>query len=274
MHDRDFYDRIASHVPECQAKIGSFRRNCSRESYFGALFGEISALLLLMMATIGAIVAIQSPLGNGGHALHFAAPREIFTKVFAPKLLQDRVGLEQQKRRLAFSAEQHMTSAQLINRWQPHISEASNRFGVPAGWIRAVMKMESGGRTMSAKNRPITSPVGAVGLMQLMPGTYREMRQQHRLGADPFDPHDNIMAGTAYLRWLHRKYGYPAMFVAYNDGPGNLEAKQAKGQAFPAETQNYVAKITAILGTAAAKQSAHQTTTAAPTALRVRVQYS
>jgi hypothetical protein len=86
--------------------------------------------------------------------------------------------------------------------------------------------------------------------MQLMPGTYDQMRKQHKLGANPFNPHDNIMAGAAYLSWLHHKYGYPAMFVAYNDGPGNLEAKRSKGRALPVETRNYVAKICATLGTA------------------------
>jgi len=111
--------------------------------------------------------------------------------------------------------------------------------------------MESGGRTMIAEDKPITSKVGAVGLMQLMPGTYDEMRKQHKLGANPFNPHDNVMAGAAYLKWLHGKYGFPAMFVAYNDGPGNLEAKQTRGRALPAETRNYVSKICATLGVAA-----------------------
>jgi membrane-bound lytic murein transglycosylase B len=143
-----------------------------------------------------------------------------------------------------------MSLSQLMNRWQPLVAEASKKFDMPAAWIRAVIQMESGGRTMLTPEKPITSPVGAVGLMQLMPGTYDEMRKEHRLGSNPFNPHDNIMAGAAYLKWLHHRYGFPAMFVAYNDGPGNLEAKQSKGRALPAETRNYVSKICATLGVA------------------------
>lgn len=249
MHDRDYNDRTNSYLLQYPPEIGSFRRKRSRESYFGALFGELSLLMLLIMATAGVFFAVQGSLGHGRFTIRMSMPREIFTNTFAAKLVQDQAGLEREKRRAAYLAEQRMGQAQLMNRWKPYIAEASKKFGVPAAWIRAVIRMESGGRTMLAENKRITSPVGALGLMQLMPGTYEEMRQQHRLGADPFDPHDNIMAGTAYLHWLHRKYGFPAMFVAYNDGPGNLEAKRARGRALPAETQNYVARITAMLGT-------------------------
>jgi hypothetical protein len=62
--------------------------------------------------------------------------------------------------------------------------------------------------------------------------------------ANPYDPHDNIMAGAAYLRFLRGKYPYPAMFAAYNDGPGNLEARLVSGGLLPAETQAYVGHIT------------------------------
>jgi membrane-bound lytic murein transglycosylase B len=161
----------------------------------------------------------------------------------------DKDWVRHQQWRSAFEQESHMSFSQLMSRWQPLVAEASKKFNMPAAWIRAVMQMESGGRTMLNEKQHITSPVGAVGLMQLMPGTYDEMRQQYKLGANRFDPRDNIMAGAAYLSWLHRRYGFPAMFVAYNDGPGNLEAKRDHGRALPAETRNYVAKICAVLGT-------------------------
>jgi hypothetical protein len=86
--------------------------------------------------------------------------------------------------------------------------------------------------------------MGAMGLMQLMPQTYNDMRVEHGLGKDPYDPHDNIMAGAAYLRFLRAKYGYPAMFAAYNDGPGNLEARMMGRGLLPLETQNYMVNIT------------------------------
>ena len=90
---------------------------------------------------------------------------------------------------------------------------------------------------------PITSDAGAMGLMQVMPQTYRDMRAAYKLGADPYNPHDNIYAGAAYLAELHKKYGYPGMFAAYNDGPGNWEDHLYRGRPLPAETVAYVSNI-------------------------------
>jgi hypothetical protein len=143
-----------------------------------------------------------------------------------------------------FEEEAKLSSAQLLERWDGEISEASRRFRVPKAWIRAVMRQESGGRTMLAEGQPIISRVGAIGLMQVMPDTYSEMAAEHNLGPDPFNARDNIMAGTAYLRWLHKKYGNPKMFAAYNAGPGRVE----KGGKLTAETRAYVSGIAKTLG--------------------------
>jgi hypothetical protein len=153
-----------------------------------------------------------------------------------------------------FAQETRMGTHQLIDRWMPAIAAASTRFNIPASWVKAVVQMESGGRTMLGENRPIVSPAGAMGLMQLMPGTYKLMSAQFKLGANPFNPRDNINAGAAYLHQLYQRYGYPAMFAAYNDGPGNLEQRLAKGRLLPLETRNYVSRIVTALngGTAAA----------------------
>ena len=144
----------------------------------------------------------------------------------------------------AFDLEQQMTFAQLMKRWDPLIADASKRFNVSENWIRAVMHIESGGRTMLDEKTPIISSAGAMGLMQLMPPTYHDMRLQYRLGKNPYDPHDNILAGAAYLALLRDKYGYPAMFAAYNDGPGNLDERMRLGGLLPLETQNYLAVVT------------------------------
>lgn len=154
-----------------------------------------------------------------------------------------------------YEAESRMRASQLVNRWTPLIASASQRFAVPASWIRAVVQMESGGRTMLNETTPITSRTGAMGLMQLEPGTYREMRTQYGLGSNPYNPRDNITAGAAYLRWLYGKYGYPAMFAAYNDGPGNLEDRLFRGKLLPAETRNYISRIVTELGSAGAAQT-------------------
>jgi hypothetical protein len=149
----------------------------------------------------------------------------------------------------AFAQESAMSYSQLIDRWNPLIKEASRRFNISGQWIRAVIMIESGGKTVLAENRPITSPAGAMGLMQLMPETYREMRHAYALGPDPYDPHDNIMAGAATLHLLYQQYGYPTMFAAYNDGPGMLEAHRAMNEPVPAETASYVRDIASILST-------------------------
>src|SRR5262249_52072015 len=119
----------------------------------------------------------------------------------------------------AAKAAAESTMSGLMDRWTPYVKEAAQRFDIAEEWIRAVMRMESGGRT-DIGGRPITSQVGAMGLMQVMPATYNEMRAQYGLGSNPYDPHDNVLAGAAYLKWLHDRYGYPKMFAAYNAGPG------------------------------------------------------
>ncbi|MBV8613524.1 MAG: transglycosylase SLT domain-containing protein, partial [Acetobacteraceae bacterium] len=82
--------------------------------------------------------------------------------------------------------------------WGPYIEEASARFDVPVPWVRALMSVESGGQEYR-DGQLTTSPKGAMGLMQVMPATYEELRDRYGLGSDPFDPHDNIIAGVAYM---------------------------------------------------------------------------
>jgi soluble lytic murein transglycosylase-like protein len=146
---------------------------------------------------------------------------------------------------VAVSAQPAVTTAEhepAIDRWGAYIREASERFAIPDSWIRRVIRSESGGRTMLA-GRPITSSAGAMGLMQLMPPTWAEMRSKYRLGSDPHDPRDNILAGTAYLRAMYDRFGYPGLFAAYNAGPGRYREHLAGGRPLPAETVAYLAGI-------------------------------
>lgn len=133
--------------------------------------------------------------------------------------------------------------AHAVADWRPFITEASLRFGMPAPWIERVMQAESAGRTILA-GRPIVSRAGAMGLMQLMPGTWTAMRQMLGLGRDPFDPHDNIIAGTAYLRMMFDRFGYPGLFAAYNAGPERYRAYLSMRQRLPRETIAYLAAVT------------------------------
>ncbi len=120
------------------------------------------------------------------------------------------------------------------------VEQASRRFGVPVRWIRAVLDVES------AQDARATSPKGAIGLMQIMPATWAELRERYNLGNDPYDPHDNILAGTAYLRELLDRYSSPGVFAAYNAGPSRYEEHLAGGS-LPDETRAYVAKLANLL---------------------------
>ena len=126
--------------------------------------------------------------------------------------------------------------------WGPYIREASQRFDVPDLWIRSVMRVESGGNEYQ-NGQLITSSAGAMGLMQVMPETYDELRDRYSLGDDPYDPHNNILAGTAYLREMYDIYGSPGFLAAYNAGPWRLDDYLSNNRPLPDETRRYVAMI-------------------------------
>jgi len=132
--------------------------------------------------------------------------------------------------------------AQSVDRWRPYIEEASARTGIPAEWIERVMRAESGGRT-TLNGQPIVSSAGAMGLMQLMPGTWADMRARLGLGADPHAPRDNILAGTYYLRLMYDRFGYPGLFGAYNAGPARYAAYLERRSELPRETRAYMASV-------------------------------
>lgn len=125
--------------------------------------------------------------------------------------------------------------------WRREIAEAATRFELPESWIRKVMQAESGGHR-TRDGRPIRSSKGAIGLMQIMPATWRALRAELGLGADPDDPRDNILAGTWYLKTLYERFGYPGLFAAYNAGPARYQA-YLEGRALPAETRAYLAAM-------------------------------
>ena len=126
--------------------------------------------------------------------------------------------------------------------WGPYIVQASARFDIPERWIREVMRQESGGR-LYRNGQLVTSGAGAMGLMQVMPGTYDELRSRYNLDDDPFHPLNNILAGTAYIREMYDIYGSPGFLAAYNAGPGRLDDYLTRGRILPTETRRYVAKI-------------------------------
>jgi soluble lytic murein transglycosylase-like protein len=129
-----------------------------------------------------------------------------------------------------------------VNPYAGYIAEASRRFGIPERWIRAVMRVESRGQVKAV------SPKGAIGLMQIMPDTWTGLRLRYRLGRNPRDPHDNILAGAAYLREMHDRYGAAGFLAAYNAGPGRYQDYVSTGRPLPAETLAYVAALAPLIG--------------------------
>ena len=145
------------------------------------------------------------------------------------------------------AASAHAQSAPIatVNPADPYaadIAEASRRFSIPESWIRAVMRVESRGQVKAV------SPKGAIGLMQIMPDTWTGLRLRYRLGRNPRDPRDNILAGAAYLREMHDRYGAAGFLAAYNAGPGRYAEYLATGRPLPAETLAYVAALAPLIG--------------------------
>jgi hypothetical protein len=174
----------------------------------------IATLLARLIATVATLAALA---GCGGQPVHHARTQYDPTRYYPPP-------------------------GSPGDPWGPYIREASGRFGVPEIWIRRVMRQESGGQ------EDVISWAGAMGLMQVMPDTYDELRGRYNLGSDPFDPHNNILAGTAYLKEMYDRYGSPGFLAAYNAGPNRLDRYLNEGTPLPLETVNYVAAIAPTLG--------------------------
>ena len=126
--------------------------------------------------------------------------------------------------------------------WGPYIREASAKYDIPEQWIRSLMRVESGGHEY-VNGKLVTSSAGAMGLMQVMPATYDILRDRYNLGDDPYEPHDNIMAGVAYMREMYEIYGTPGFLAAYNAGPARLDDYLGNIRPLPDETRRYVAMI-------------------------------
>jgi Transglycosylase SLT domain len=135
---------------------------------------------------------------------------------------------------------------QIAAPFSAHIAEASQRFGIPERWIRAVMQVESAGKARAV------SAAGAMGLMQIMPDTWDDLRVRYRLGHDAFDPRNNILGGTAYMREMYHRFGSPGFLAAYNAGPERYRQHLEDRRPLPRETRVYVAKLLPMMGLAAA----------------------
>lgn len=195
--------------------LSSFCRhaNGARTRFAGA--GLVAVLLLATFSTEGIADPIRRPLG----------------------------GL---RRSVTASPERVASASRRVAPLQDLIEEAARRFGVPASWIAAVMAVESRGRADAL------SPKGAIGLMQIMPETYAELRLRYGLGANPWNPRDNVLAGASYLRELYDRYGAPGFLAAYDAGPGRWDDYRLRGRPLAPETIAYLARLGPVVGGSAA----------------------
>jgi hypothetical protein len=124
-------------------------------------------------------------------------------------------------------------SSKVRKRLKPYmdvIRRASEMYGVPVSLIERMIQQESQGK-QSARSKK-----GAIGLMQLMPGTAQ------KLGVNPYNAGQNIMGGVRYLAQLYQQFGsWELALAAYNAGPGNV--KKHGGVPHFAETQGYLRNI-------------------------------
>jgi soluble lytic murein transglycosylase-like protein len=104
------------------------------------------------------------------------------------------------------------------------------------------MRIESEGDARAVSSK------GAIGLMQIMPRTYAGLRARHHLGPDPFNPHDNILAGSAYLRETYDRYDSPGFLAAYNAGLQRYEDHLTGRRPLPDETRTYLRELSSAIG--------------------------
>ncbi len=128
--------------------------------------------------------------------------------------------------------QEHQSMFERIQRYQGHISQASEEFGVDEALVYAVISRESSGRPETV------SSAGAKGLMQLMDGTARELGVR-----DSMNPEQNIMGGTRYLKEMLDRFdgNLERALAAYNAGPGAVD--RYNGVPPYRETINYVDRV-------------------------------
>ncbi len=118
-----------------------------------------------------------------------------------------------------------------------YAGEAAARAGLGVDVILRVTRDESDG------NARAVSPKGAIGCMQIMPGTWADLTARYALGSDAFDARLNMLGGALYLAELTRRFGPEAAYAAYNAGPARYIRYTTGGVPLPAETVAYVRRL-------------------------------
>ena len=168
--------------------------------------------------------------GDGGLEVSY---RWKFDSLLGNSVIGENAGMEGKTKTNAGERFPNGISAS-AEKYEGIIRKAAAANDVDPDLVRGVIQVESG------FNAAACSPKGAMGLMQLMPGTARELGV-----SDPYDPEENVMGGTRYLKRLLNRYdgNISLALAAYNWGMGNVENRRDQ---MPEETRNYIGRITSI----------------------------
>lgn len=121
------------------------------------------------------------------------------------------------------------------------VADASERFGIPAAWLHAIIRVGGGGDArMPSRN-------GAIGLMRVMPETWTERLFRYAFGTDRLDPRDNMLTGAAHLREMYDRCGSKGGAAAFNMGPTRYDEHLKIGAPLSAETQAYVTVLAPLI---------------------------
>lgn len=210
--------------------VGSLTSDSSNDTMFNELLGDI-----LQSKQSNAMTQLTEALGTANKPSQATSTASQYLDAFLYKgttrTVQTNTPLERYIR--DYTGQQAFENVLAgANRYKETIAKAANTYNVPEKLIAAIMKQESN------FNPNVVSTAGAVGLMQLMPGTAKYLKVQ-----DARDEEQNIMGGTKYLRQMLDQFGQNTeiALAAYNAGPGNV--KKYNGIPPFKETQNYVKKV-------------------------------
>ena len=189
---------------------------------------QVVVFLLLLVSSLPARADIYRAVGKDG-VIHFTnAPRggqswQLVIKGRKPKASRAPLSSLQPLR---------ISNLQGAQNWERLIQEAARLYQLPTSLIRAVMRVESG------FNPNVVSNVGAMGLMQLMPGTAL------RMGViNPFDPRQNVFGGARYLRVLANMFGGNLLLTLAGYNAGEHAVLKYGGIPPYDETQRYVRNV-------------------------------
>ena len=147
--------------------------------------------------------------------------------------------------------------------WDGPIAQASDRLHVDRALIHAVMQVESAA-CERIDGKLTTSPAGAMGLMQIMPATWDRYRERLDLGTDPYNPPDNILAGTAYLHDLIEQLGLFEGLAAYFAGPSAVIDNRNDRTLPSSATLRYVHDVLGMLAAEPARPTSRVTVSNGP----------